>query len=136
MGYEEGFEGGPEGGGDVDAGCGAAFLALVFESAADGVDGCVVDVGAGVDEVVIFPACFADDARVASICAFGYVGGNFAVQAAKDGCAAGVVEAGEVAVGEHDGGYFNGIARDELDDVGGEAGFEEDAVDEVVGSDG
>ena len=79
MGDEEGFEGGPEGGGDVDAGSGAAFLALVFEGAADGVDGCVVGVGAGVDEVVVLPAGFTDNARVASIGAFGDVGGDFAV---------------------------------------------------------
>ena len=46
------------------------------------------------------------------------------------------MEAGEVAVGEHDGGYFDGIAGDKLDDAGGQAGFEEDAVDEVVGGDG
>ena len=111
-------------------------MALVFEGAADGVDGCVVGVGAGVDEVVVFAAGFTDDARVASIGAFGDVGGDFAVEAAEDGGAAGVVEAGEVAVGEHDGGYFDGVAGDELDDAGGKAGFEEDAVDEVVGGDG
>lgn len=39
-------------------------------------------------------------------------------------------------MGEDDGGYFYGVAGDELDDVGGEAGFKEDTVDEVVGSDG
>ncbi len=111
-------------------------MALVFEGAANGVDSCVVRVRAGVDEVVVFPACFTDDAGIASICAFGHVGGNLAVQAAEDGCAAGVVKAGEVAVGEHDGGYFYGIAGNELDDVGREAGFEEDAMDEVVGGDG
>ncbi len=41
-----GFDGGPEGGGEVGSGCGAAFLTLVFESAADGVDRCVVWIGA------------------------------------------------------------------------------------------
>ena len=111
-------------------------MALVFEGAANGVDGCVVGLCAGMDEVVVFPACFTNDARVASVCAFGHVDGNLAVQAAEDGCAAGIVKAGEVAVREHDGGYFYGVAGDELDYVGGKAGFEEDAVDEVVGGNG
>lgn len=79
LGDQRGFYGGPEGGGEVGAGCGAAFLALVFEGAADGVDGCVVWVGARVDEVVVFPACFADNAWIASIFAVGYVGGYFTV---------------------------------------------------------
>lgn len=35
-------------------------------------------------------------------------------------------------MGEHDGGYFDCVAGDELDDVGGKAGFEEDTVDDVV----
>lgn len=133
FGDQLGFEGGPERGRDVGAGRGAAFLALVFEGAANGVDDGIVDVCGRMDEVVVFATRFANDARVASIFAFCDAGGDFAVEAAEDGGAAGVVEGGEVAMREDDVRDADGVTGDELDDIGGETGFHEDFVDEVVG---
>ena len=127
------FEGGPKGGRDVGAGRGAAFLALVFERAADGVDDGIMDVCGRVDEVVVFAARFADNARVASVFPFCDAGGDFPVETTEDGGAASVVEGGEVAVGKDDVCDSNGVAGDELDDIGRETGFHEDFVDEVVG---
>ncbi len=43
--------------------------------------------------MIILSPCFADDSRVASIFAFCYIGSDLAVQAAKDGGAACVVQA-------------------------------------------
>ena len=80
----------------------------------------------------VFAAGFADDPRVAFVLSFCDAGGDFAVQAAEDGGAAGVVKGGEVAVGEDDVGDLDGITGEELNDVGGETGFHEDLVDEVV----
>ena len=136
LGDQCGFDGRPEIRREEGAGRGAAFLTLVFEGAADGVDGCVVGIGARVDEVVILAPRFAHDAWVSSIFAVCDVGSYFAVQAAENGRAARVVQAGEVAVAEDGGCDFDGVAGDELDHVGGETGFEEDAVDDVVGGDG
>lgn len=133
---ETGFYGGPEGGRYVGPGGGAAFLALVFEGAADGVDDGVVRIGARVDEVEVLAAGFAHDAWVASVRAVGDVVGDGAVEAAKHGGAAGVMQTGEVAVGEHDGSDLLSISGDELDDVGGQTGFEKDLVDDGVGGDG
>lgn len=133
---ETGFDDGPEGGRDVGPGGGAAFLALVFEGAADGVDDGVVRVRARVEEVEVLAAGFAYDARVASVRAVGDVVGDGAVEAAEDGGAAGVVQTGEVAVSERDGSDLLSISGDELDDVGGQTGFEKDLVDDGVGGDG
>ena len=133
---EAGFYGGPEGGRDVGPGGGAAFLTLVFEGAADGVDDGVVRVRARVDEVEVLAAGLAHDARVASVRAVGDFVGDGAVEAAEDGGAAGVVQTGEVAMGERDGSDLLSISGDELDDVGGETGFEENLVDDGVGGDG
>ena len=135
FGDELGFHGGPEGGWDVGARGGAAFLALIFKGAADGVDDGVVDVGAGVDEVVVFAACFADDARVASVFALCDACCDFAIEAAEDGGAAGVVERCELAVCEDGISDLDGVARDELDDIRGKAGFRKDLVDKIIGSD-
>ena len=136
LGDELGFEGRPEGRGDVGAGCGAAFLALVFKGAADGVDDGVVDICALVDEVEVFAAGFADDAWVAFVLSFCDAGSDFAVQAAEDDGAAGIVEGSKIAMGEDDVGDLDGVAWEELNDIGGKAGFHEDLVDEVVGGDG
>ena len=133
---ETGVDGRPEGGRYVGPGGGAAFLTLVFEGAADGVDNGIMRVSARMDEMEVLAAGFAYDARVASVRAIGDVFGDGAVEAAKDGGAAGVVQTGEVAVGERDGSDLLGISGDELDDIGGEAGFEKDLVDDGVGSDG
>ena len=61
------LEGGPDGLGYVAAGAGAAFLAGVLESGADGVDDGVGDGGGGVDQVEVLAAGFADDAWVARV---------------------------------------------------------------------
>ena len=129
VGDEGGFEGGVEGGWDVGAGGSAAFLALVLESAADGLEDGVLEVSALVDEVEVFAAGFADDAGVGFVGARGYALGDLAVEGAEDGGAAGVVEAGKLGVGEDDVGDGLGVAGDELDDIRRKAGFEEDAVD-------
>ncbi len=133
---QAGFELRPERGGDVGAGGGGAFLALVLEGAADGVDDGVFDVGAAVDEVEVLAAGFADDARVALVGGVLDAGGDLGEERAEDGGAAGVVQGGELGVGEDDVGDLFGVAGDELDDVGGETGFDEDGVEDVVGGDG
>ena len=121
-----------DGGGDVETGSGAAFLAGVLEGTADGVDDCVLDIGGFVDEVEVLAAGFADDAGVATVGGVGDALADFAVEGAEDGGAAGVVQGGELGVGENDAGDGLGVARDELDDVRGEPGFEEDGVEDVV----
>ena len=81
----------------------------------------------------VLAAGFAHDAWVASVLAVGHVVGDGAVEIAEDGGAAGVVQTGEVAVGERDGSDLLSISGDELDDVGGQTGFEKDLVDDGVG---
>ena len=130
------FDARPERGRDVGAGGGAAFLALVFEGAAHGVDDGVFDVRAAVDEVVVFAAGFADDARVAFVFGGFDAVGDLRVQRAEDGGAAGVVQRGELRVVEDDVGDLFGVAGQELNDVCGQAGFEEDGVEDVVRGDG
>ena len=133
LGDQGGFDGWPEGGGYVGAGCGAAFLALVLECTADGVDHCVVRIGAVVDQVEILATGFANDTWVASILALGNVHGYFAIEAAEDGGATSVMKAGEVAVGEGNRCYFDCVAGYKLDHVWRKTGFEKDAVDDIVG---
>lgn len=130
------LEFGPDGFGDVEAGAGAALLALVFEGAADGLDGGVGDVGAGVDEMEVLAAGLADDARVALILALGDAIGDLAVQRAEDGGTAGVVQSRELAVRQHGLGDFHGITRHPLDDVRGETSLNEDLVYQPVGCNG
>ena len=133
---QKGFHVGPEGRGNVGAGSGAAFLALIFEGAADGVDGGVVDVGALMHEVEILASCFAHDARVRFIGSLRNVGPNLAVQALENGGTARVMQARELRVRQRYVCDGFGVAWYELNDVWWEPGLEEDLVDEVVGCDG
>ncbi len=99
FGDEVGFHLGPEGGGNVGTGGGAAFLALVFKGTADGVDDCVVDVCAVVDEMEILAAGFANNSWIAFVSSLCDACGNLTIETAEDGGAAGVVESGEFVVG-------------------------------------
>lgn len=135
FGDEAGFHLGPEGGRDVGAGGGAAFLALVFKGTADGVDDCVMDVCAVVDEVEILAAGFANNAWVAFVSSLCNACGNLTVETAEDGGAAGVVQTGELAVGQDSVGDFHSVTRDELNYVGGKTSFHEDLVHKVIGGD-
>ena len=95
-----------------------------------------MDVCAFMDKVEVFPSSFPDNAGITSVFPICNASGNFTVQAAEDGCAAGVVERGEVAVGEDDVGDLDGVPGEELDDVWGKTGFYQDFIDKVVGGDG
>lgn len=127
--WEDGF-------GHVGAGTGAAFLALVFEGAADSLNGCIGDVGVFVDEMEVLAACFAYDAWVALVFALGDATGNLAIERAEYCCTAGVVEGGKLAVGEDRLGDLFCISRNPLDDVWWETGFDEDLVEQPVRGDG
>ena len=125
-----------DGGGDVGAGGGAALLALEFKGAADGLHDGVAHVGRLVHQVEVLAACLADHAWVSAVFTLGDTLGDLAVQAAEDGGAAGEVQGREVAVVQHGVGDFLGITGNELDDIAGETGFDEDLVHEVVGGNG
>lgn len=119
---------GPDARGDICARASAAFLALEFKGGAHGVSYRVGDIGTGVDEMEVFPACLADDTRVSDVLAVCNTLGNFTVQRAEDGRAACVMQGGEVRVVEDCLCNLLGVAGDELDDAMGQAGFDEDAV--------
>ena len=136
LGDQGGFECWIDGGGDVGAGGGAAFLALVFKGTADGLDKCVVEVGALVDKVKVLATCFADDAGIAFVLAVRDALGNLAVEGAEDGGAASVMETSELRMGEDDICDQLGVARNKLDDVWRKSCLEEDAVDQIVGCNG
>lgn len=132
LGDELGFEGLGDGGGDVDTGCSAAFLAGVLEGAADGVDDGVLEISGFVDEMEVLAAGFADDARVTAVGGMGDALADFAVEGAEDGGAAGVMERGELRMGEDDAGDGFGVAGDKLNNVRREPGFEQDVVEDIV----
>lgn len=136
LGDHLGLELGPDGLGDVEAAGGAALLALVLERAADGLDGGIVHVGAGVDQMEVLAARLAYNARVAAVAALGGALTDGAVQLAEDGGAARVVQGGELLVGQHGLGDLLGRAGDELDHVLGQAGLDQDLVQQPVGGNG
>ena len=70
------------------------------------------------NEMVVLAAGFADDARISSVFSRGYTLGDLAVERAEDGGTAGVVETGELRVGEDDVCDGLGVTRDELNDIG------------------
>lgn len=130
------LEFGPDGRRHVEARGGAALLALVLERAADGVEDGVFNVGRRMDQVEVLAARLADDARVGFVSALGDAGADLPVQLAEDGRAAGVVERGEVFVGEDLARDELGVAGHELDDVLRQAGLDQDVVEKPVGGDG
>ena len=91
LGDELGFEFFGDGGGYIEAGCGTAFLAGVFERAADCVDDCVLDVGAFVDEMEVFAASLANNSGIAFVLSFGNIRGYLAVKRAEDSGATSVM---------------------------------------------
>lgn len=132
LGDEFRFEFFGDGGGDVDTGCGAAFLAGVLEGAADGVDDGVLEIGGFVDQVEVLAACFADNTRVSAVCGVSDALAYFTVEGAEDSRTAGVVERGELGVGEDDAGYGFRVAGHKLDDVRGQPSFQENVIEDVV----
>ncbi|KAL2288242.1 hypothetical protein FJTKL_04315 [Diaporthe vaccinii] len=127
---------GPHALGHVDARGRAAFLALELECTAHCLDGSVVNVRRGVDDVEVLAASLAHNARVAHVASLGNALANLAVQLAEHGSAARVVESGELLVAQHDLGDLLRLTWDELDHVLGQACLDEDLVEEPVGSDG
>lgn len=134
-GLEEGDEFVGARGGDVGARSGRAFLALVLEGAADGVVDGAGDVGGVVHEVEVLAAGFADDARELAVRLLADALADLCVDGAEDVGGADEVKASEVVVGESDVGDLLGVAGHELHDVLGEAGLEEDLVEERAGID-
>lgn len=134
-GLEEGDEFVGARGWDVCARSGGAFLALVLEGAADGVVDDAGDVGGVVHEVEVLAAGFTDDARELAVGLLANALADLGVDGAEDVGGADEVEAGEVVVGERDVGDLLGVAGDELHDVLGEAGLEQDLVEEGAGVD-
>ena len=134
-GLEEGDEFVGARGWDVCARGGGAFLALVLEGAADGVVDDAGDVGGVVHEVEVLAAGFTDDARELAVGLLANALADLCVDGAEDVGGADEVEAREVVVGERDVGDLLGVAGDELHDVLGEAGLEQDLVEEGAGVD-
>lgn len=122
---------GPDRLGHVQARGGTALLALVLESTTDGLDSGVVEVGRLVDQVEVLAASLTNDARVGLVAALSNTLTNGSVQLAEDLSATGVVEGSELLVGEDGLGDLDGVTGDELDDVLGQTGLEEDLVHEV-----
>lgn len=121
--------------GEVDAGGGRALLALVLESAADGVVDGVLDVGGRVDEVEVLSAGLADDTGELAVSLFANALADSGVQRAEDVGRPDKVEAGEFAVVKDNVGHFLGVTRDELNDVGGQTSLQEDVVEDLAGVD-
>lgn len=126
---------GPDRLGHVQARGGTALLALVLKGAADGLDGGVVEVGRLVDQVEVLATGLTNNAGVGLVAALSNTLANGSVQLAEDLSATGVVEGSEVFVGEDGLGDLDGVTGDELDDVLGQTGLEEDLVDEIGRSD-
>lgn len=106
-------------------------MALILECGTDGLKSGVADVGGGVDEVEVFPTCFADDAREGFVAVD--VSPDVLPEFLEDECRSCKVEGCKVWVGEDVLDCLCGWAWYELNDLGREAGFEQDLVDEVVG---
>lgn len=136
LGHELLLELGPDGLGDVEAGGGAALLALELKGAADGVLDGIVQVGRWVDQVEVLAASLANDSGVGSVAALGNTLANGTIKLAEDGRASGVVKSSELLVSEDGPGDLFGVTRDELNDVLGQTGLEQDLVDEPVGGNG
>lgn len=77
-----------------------------------------------------------DDSGVASKAALNNALGNLPIQMAENGCGARIVEGGELLMCKDGLGDLFGVPGDELDDVGGKAGLEEDLLNEVVAVNG
>lgn len=118
----------------IDTRGSAALLALVLKGTTDSLLGGVVDVGRGVNQMEVLSSSLSDHAGVASVSTVGDALADGAVELAEDGGAAGVVKGSKLLVLEDDLGDLNGVTRNELDNVLGEAGLKEDLVDEPVGS--
>ncbi len=105
-------------------------MALILECGTDGLKDCVADVGRGVDEMEVFSTRFADDAREGFVAVD--VSPDVLPKFLDDKCGSCKVEGGKVGVSED---VLDGLCRwawYELDDLGREAGFEQDLMDEVV----
>ena len=106
-------------------------MALVLEGGADGLEDGVAHVGGGMNEVKVFSASFADDAREGLIAVD--VGPDVLPEFLEDKGGAGKVECGKVGVGEDMLDSLCRRAGYELDDGGREACFQQNLVDNVVG---
>lgn len=84
----------------------------------------------------ILPSSLTDNSGIASKAALDDALCNLSIQVAEDGGGARVVEGGELLVCKDGLCDLFGVAGDELDDIRGKAGFEEDLLDEVVAVDG
>lgn len=125
-----------DGRGHVGTGGGTALLALELEGSADSLDSRVADIGGLVDQVEVLTTGLTNNAGVAAVLALGDAVGDLAVEAAEHSSATGEVKGSKVGVVENGVGDLRGVTGDELDDVLGQTGLEEDLVDEPVGSDG
>lgn len=88
------------------------------------------------NNVEVLPTSLADNSRVPSESSLDDTLRDFTVQVAEYSSRAGVVKACELFVCQNDLGNFFRITRDELDNVGWEAGFEEDLMKEIIAVDG
>lgn len=112
-----GFEFGPDGFGDVDAGAGRAFLSLVFECCAEGVEGCAFDVGGFGYEVEVFAAGFAYYSRVGVEATFCCCFADFTLQLFEHGCRSNKGKSGELGSLQYGVGDEFGVSGQELDDI-------------------
>lgn len=83
----------------------------------------------------VLSASLTNNAWISTVFTFCYAVGYFAIEAAEDRGATGVMKARKITVGEDDGGYFDSVARNKLDDAWWKSSLEEDFVNYVIGSD-
>ena len=97
---------------------------MVLEGATDGINDSIMRLGAVMKNVKVLASCFAHNSRISSVLTVCDVVRDFAVELAEDSCAACVMQAGEVLVGEDDAGDFDSVARYKLNYVRRKTCFE------------
>lgn len=127
---------GPNGLGHVEPAGSAALLSLVFESATDGLDGGILDVGTAVHQVEVLAASLTDDTGVALVATLSGALADSAVQLAEDTSAAGVVQGSELLMGQHSLSDLFRRTGHELNNVLGQTSLDEDLVQQPVGGNG
>ena len=115
---------------DVGTRGSGALLALVFEGATHDGHGYLLRVGAVVDEDEVFAAGLTHETRIGLVHVEVLAGGL--PQALEGGGAAGEVDGVEVLVLQGHAADHAALARQEVDDASGKAGFHEDAHVGVV----
>jgi hypothetical protein len=127
---------GPHGLRDVESGGGTTLLALELESTTDGLLDSIVNLSGRVNQVEVLATSLTNDTGVTSVSALSDTLADSAVELTENAGAASVVEGSKLLVLEDNLGDVDRVTRDELDNVLGETGLNQDLVDEPVGGNG